>query len=576
MKDALEEGNTKPFWKYIKSKRQDSSGISPLLGDGKLHSDSQDQANILNQQFCSVFTKDKGDPTPTINSEPTPTIQDLTSISARGVEKLLSTIKDNKASGPDNIPNRLLRELAPQLSHVLAVIFTQSLTSGHLPKDWKEANIAPIFKKDNKNNPANYRPVSLTCVCAKLMEHIVVHHLMAHLESHQVLTPLQHGFRARHSCVTQLISTVTHLLGYQDNNTQVDVIILDFSKAFDVVSHRKLLAKLDHYGVRGNIHKWIASFLTNRSQRVLVKGTMSESAPVESGVPQGTCLGPILFLCFINDIADGISSFIRLFADDALLYRPIRTPEDHTVLQEDLAELEEWAAKWGMKFNPKKCYAMSTTKKKSIPSIHFYTLCNVVLSSVANNPYLGINISEDLTFAAHINKTVAKSSRTLGFLNRTMRSCPRRLRELAYFTMCRTTLEYASQVWDPPDNSREASNLEKVQRRAARFVVKDYRRRASVTAILQDLGWEPLSSRRQNSRLTLFHQIVNNKLDVQLEEGMLVQGLRGRYRLGRSKTSQHKNSFFPRTITAWNNLKPGIRESLTTDSLKAALPKAAY
>jgi ribonuclease P/MRP protein subunit RPP40 len=251
----------------------------------------------------------------------------------------------------------------------------------------------------------------------------------------------------------------------------VDVNILDFSKAFDVVSHRKLLAKLHHYGIQGNILGWIQSFLSSRSQSVVVDGVTSKPAPVLSGVPQRTCLGPILFLIYINDITVGIKSQLRLFADDALLYRPIHSMEDHFILQEDLAKLEQWAENWDMKFNPSKCYTMSI-KNRGEKSSHFYSLCNQFLKAVSHNPYLGVLLSDNLTFASHINNVCAKSARMLGFLGRNLRSCPTKLRELAYVSMCRSTLEYASQIWDPHLRS-ECDRLEKIQRRAARFVVQD-------------------------------------------------------------------------------------------------------
>ena len=441
-----------------------------------------------------------------------------------------------------------------------------------IPTDWKEANIAPIFKKGSKNDPSNYRPVSLTCVCSKLMEHVIVHHLMAHLEKYRILAPAQHGFRAKHSCVTQLISTIDRILNYHDANTQVDAIILDFSKAFDVVSHRKLLSKLDHYGIRGDIHRWIGSFLHNRNQRVVVNGKASNRALVESGVPQGTCLGPVLFLCYINDITQNISSHLRLFADDALLFRPIKSEADHHALDADLQTLSNWAKSWSMKFNAKKCHSM-TFSRKPTPSSHFYTLSGEVLSQVLSSPYLGVTISNDLNFNTHIAKTTSKASRTLGFLTRTLRACPPRLRELAYFSMCRSTLEYAAVVWDPKPNSQAANSLERIQRRAARFVKGDFRRRSSVTNILQKLEWEPLNTRRQNQRLVTLHQTISDKIatDVTIKHGR-----RGRLLGLRCSTDKYKNSFLPRTISDFNSLNQQSREAETTEAFKASLPKGCY
>ena len=335
------------------------------------------------------------------------------------------------------------------------------------------------------------------------------------------------------------------MLGYVDKKTQVDVIILDFSKAFDVVSHRKLLAKLENYGIRGELLIWIKAFLTGRTQQVVVNGRSSTKAQVESGVPQGTCLGPVLFLCYINDIVEGLSSSIRLFADDALLYRPIESHEDHLILENDLDKLSSWAKKWDMCFNTKKCQTMSVCQPNQEKSVYFYTMCGEILGSVSNSPYLGVTINDNLTFDTHISKSVAKASRMLGFINRTLRSCPPKLKELAYFALCRSNLEYASQIWDPPPNSSAASAIERIQRRAARFVVNDRRQLSSVTEILRRLDWEPLSHRRTNQRLVLMHQIHNDLVSVQFEPGMLVPGLRSRYRQIRTSSTALKNSYLP-------------------------------
>ncbi len=284
---------------------------------------------------------------------------------AHGVQKLLSEINVNKALGLDSIPNAILKSLSNELAPVLASIFNQTLVTGQLPDDWRNANISPIFKKGDKHQAANYRPVSLTCVCTKLMEHILVKHILTHLEKHQVLTTLQHGFRSGFSCETQLLNTVDDLADAFNRNVQTDIGILDFSKAFDVVPHKKLLKKLSHYGIQGDILQWISEFLTNRKQRVVVDGHPSSSVRVASGVPQGTCLGPLLFLCYINDITHSISSKMRLFADDCLIYRDITCTEDQIELQRDLTTLENWATKWGMKFNPTKCYILSVSRSTS-------------------------------------------------------------------------------------------------------------------------------------------------------------------------------------------------------------------
>ena len=243
------------------------------------------------------------------------------------------------------------------------MIYQQSLDSGQVPLDWKKADVVPVFKKGNKNTPSNYRPVSLTSISCKVLEHIVFSSVMEHVDKHKILNFFQHGFRKQHSCETQLISTIEDLAKGLEHRQQIDLLILDFSKAFDVVSHRLLLAKLEHYGIRDSNLAWVTDWLTDRTQRVVVEGECSDNAPVLSGVPQGTVLGPLMFLLYINDINAETNCSIRLFADDCLLYRVVDCTRDASALQWDLKQLCRWADNWRMDFNPNKCYVLSVTKK---------------------------------------------------------------------------------------------------------------------------------------------------------------------------------------------------------------------
>ena len=247
-----------------------------------------------------------------------------------GVQKLLSNINPSKASGPDEIAGRLLKELASELLPFLTHLFNKSLSSGEVPSVWREQWVNPMFKTGSKCDAGNYRPVSLTCITSKIMERIFCSHVRDHLDSHSVLSPFQHVFRYKHSCETQLLLTVHGIASIHDSNIQVDIGILDFSKAFDVVPQQRLLNKLDHYGINGSIHAWIGSFLGRHSQKVVMDGHKSKPAPVVSGVPQGTVLGPLLFLLFINDMPSEVTqgTRIRLFADDCLIYHLIHCLND--------------------------------------------------------------------------------------------------------------------------------------------------------------------------------------------------------------------------------------------------------
>ena len=240
------------------------------MKNGKLSTDSKSKAEILLEQFSSVFTKrTTGDIMSTVTLQVDESLEHL-KIEQKGVTKLLMNINPSKAQGPDKIPNSVLKECASELSGAVTYLFQKSLDSGALPDDWISANIAPIYKKGDRHLAENYRPVSLTCVLSKLLEHIICRAMLTHFERNKVLTNLNHGFRAGYSCETQLAVTIDDLTRNLDNNHQTDVIILDFSKAFDTVTHDKLLHKLEAYGIKGRLLQWTGNFLSKRKMQVVV------------------------------------------------------------------------------------------------------------------------------------------------------------------------------------------------------------------------------------------------------------------------------------------------------------------
>ncbi|KAI8494439.1 hypothetical protein Bbelb_276650 [Branchiostoma belcheri] len=304
----------KTFWSYIKGLRKDLVGVAPLKVGNTIISDSGKKAEVLSSQFKSVFTEEDTTDMPSLGQPCTPPMEHIV-VSTDGVEKMLQGLNPAKASGPDQIPPWFLKLTASEIAPVLTNIFQHSLNTAEIPKDWRDANICAIFKKGDRAVPSNYRPVSLTCISCKLLEHIIHSQIMKHLESYSILTDYQHGFRAKRSTETQLILTVHDIAGALNSKRQVDLAILDFTKAFDKVPHGRLISKLEYYGIQGPTLNWLKAFLTNREQTVVVEGKASAPVKVASGVPQGTVLGPLLFLLYINDLPDQLDS-------NSFLHRP--------------------------------------------------------------------------------------------------------------------------------------------------------------------------------------------------------------------------------------------------------------
>ena len=493
--NVISKDNNKNLWSFIKSKKMETTGIAPLKGqNNKTYNDNETKANILNTFFASSFSN-PGDKEISINLNK---IEELGNINVeeKGINKLLTNLKVNKASGPDEIPARLLKELNNELSPIFTILFQASLNQGSVPKDWKLANVTPLFKKGDKSDPGNYRPVSLTSITCKILEHIIYSSIVNHLDKHNVLCPHQHGFRKNRSCETQLIGLIDDLSKGLDNNNQIDAILLDFSKAFDKVHHTSLLKKLKFFGISGPVHQWIQDFLIGREQTVIINGSKSSSITVNSGVPQGTVLGPLLFLIYINDLPNCINTGtkVRLFADDCIIYRTIKTEKDSEMLQKDLEELQKWESNWSMSFHPEKCQLLRVSKKKK-QIITNYFIHGKNLSQTNNAKYLGVIINDKLSWNPHIDEVVKKSNKTLGFIKRNFYKCNKNIKLKCYLTLVRPILEYASSVWDP-STKENIKKLEQIQKRAARFITSEYSQLTRVTPIVKSLNLELLEDRR--------------------------------------------------------------------------------
>ena len=515
--DANEHTLSKRFWSFIKHARTDKTGISSLKSEGSVLTNPNDKAALLNKQFKNAFStpepmKLKHIAKAALNlqlpvqacSSNMPPIH----ITVEGVRKLLSTLNPYKATGSDSIHPRVLRELSTQIAPVLCKIYRSSLQSGNVPSDWKSAYVSPIYKKGSKQQAENYRPISLTCICSKVLEHILVSNIMKHFEKHNILNIFQHGFRQSRSCETQLIGLVQDLAKEMQGGGQTDIIVMDFSKAFDKVPHNELLLKLSNYGVDTYTLNWIKNFLKNRKQCVVLEGVKSNYTPVLSGVPQGSVLGPTLFLAFINDLPLYVKSNVRLFADDTVIYLTVKSVDDCLQLQQDLHNLEIWESDWKMKFNISKCNVLRFTRRRH-PVLYNYKLHGHYLDTVDSTKYLGVHLSNDLRWNEHVKNISSKANKTLGFLKRNLRHCPSKTKETAYRTLIRPTIEYCSTVWDP-FTAKNIKSVEMVQRRAARWVLNRYDRLDSVNDMLYCLNWKTLQSRRSIARLSMLYKMRNN------------------------------------------------------------------
>ena len=437
------------------------------------------------------------------------------------------------------------------------------------------------------------------------MEHCIVSSMWAHLNHHHIITTKQHGFRNGMSCETQLIEAMNDWTSTLNKGKgQIDVILLDFSKAFDVVPHQRLLLKLRNYGITGKTNAWINAFLTGRSQEVVVNGTHSVLRPVRSGVPQGTVLGPLLFLIYINDIEKNLSSSIRLFADDSALYRSISSLKDAVLLQEDLFKLQNWAITWQMAFNVSKCKLLRITYRKTCRCNFIYRMYHQNASSstptspdllalaqsnisrsiaasefcdleeVTSDRYLGVILDNKLNFNKHIDEITNKATKLLNLCRRNLHMCSREIKTTAYFAIIRPHLDYASTCWNPY-TKLNIDKIEAVQRRAARFVLNyyDYSSSADLsTKISQTLKWKSLQHRRALADLCMFYKIRNNFVNIPFPP-IITPSIRHAncYNHVQALHSEaFKYQFFVRSARLWNTIPHVIKIKPSVSSFSAA------
>ena len=424
------KSNPKIFWKYVNSKTKTRTGIGELNMPGtndergkplKAKSD-EDKAKILAEFFSSVFTQEKEGDIPSLDKEADIFVESC-NIDIKEVEKKLERLNPSKSPGPDNIHPRILKELAAELSVglPLQIIFETSIRTASVPTIWKEGQITAIYKnKGSKNDAGNYRPVSLTSVAGKTLEKFIANRLMDHMRTNNYLSDQQFGFISSRSTGLQLLKVMDDWTRALEQGHEVHTTYMDFMKAFDTVPHRRLLSKLKGYGVRANLLEWIRAFLDDRKQLVLVNGKASNWHKVTSGIPQGSVLGPVLFVLYINDLPEIIKSKCFMFADDTKVYRIILGLEDVALMQEDITSLQGWSDKWLLRFHPKKCKAMAIGKSKYEPE---YVLNgeeeSCKLEIISDEKDIGVYVDTKLNFRKHMQAMVNKANSRMAVISRT-------------------------------------------------------------------------------------------------------------------------------------------------------------
>lgn len=459
--------NSSMIYKYIGSLKKGKDIPSTVYYGSERASSDEASATLFNRYFHSVFTESN------FELPPMKDLPDMCSdmeISDSDVYEVLISLDQTKAKGLDGIGPNLLKSCALALYQPLRHLFVNSIAQHVIPAEWKIHAITPVYKSGDHGSVTNYRPISLLSSTSKVLERLVYRKLIEFLQGS--ISSVQFGFLKGHSTLQQLLLFYNVILS---SSLQWDVIFLDFAKAFDTVPHKELLLKLNRHGVSGNLWLWLECYLTKRFQCVCLGESRSMLLPVVSGVPQGSILGPLLFLIYINDLPVAVKhSLLLLFADDAKLAKLVRNPLDCNQLQGDLDSMCSWSQEWKLLFKETKCVLLRCCRK-GVQVNSTYSLSNESIQVRDTHKDLGVMISSDLTFTTHLDYIVGRAYRVLGLLRRTFRmSANVNEKRLLYISLVRSQLMYCSSIWHPY-LVKEIVRLERVQRRATKYILNDYR-----------------------------------------------------------------------------------------------------
>ena len=455
--------SSKKFYSYVNNKFKCKSSIPPLhnVTSGRFCVTESEKANLLNGYFQSVFTQDDGKPLPNLK-KPTVVMENF-QITSEDVRNAIAKMKDKISKTPENIPSFFIKRVSAALIKPLTLLFNASLSLGKVPYQWKRAIITPIHKKNDKSKPNNYRPISLTSSFSRIFESILQDKLLSHILANNLISSSQFGFLPNKSTCSQLITCIHEWFLSISKESVVNIIYTDISKAFNSVSHSKLLQILTSYGISLQVINWLKDFLNNRKQTVCIGSTFSSPLSVLSGVPQGSVIGPLLFLLFINGITSAVSetygvSGIKLFADDAKLYGT-----NSTDLQCSLDKMVVWLQEHQLNIAKEKCFSLTLARKKSTHNPNHFSINSNSISNKTHFRDLGVIISDDLKWTHHVNSICTSAEVKSYQILKCFKTKNIGVLLGLFKTYVRPKLEYNTPVWSPY-LLKNVNKIESVQR----------------------------------------------------------------------------------------------------------------
>ena len=472
--------------------------------------DAKEMAELLADQYSSVFSTPKNQP-PTITDleNSASTISDII-ITPHDIIAAIDELRPTAASGPDGYPAIVLKQCKHELAVPLSILWNKSMDTSYIPSSLKLNLITPNHKGGSKSTPANYRPVALTSHLIKIYEKVLRNKISTFLDTNNLLNKNQHGFRSGRSCLTQLLAHHDNIISLLEDGMNVDVVYLDFAKAFDKVDHNLVLTKAQALGINGRLLSWLQQFLLNRKQSVVVNGKVSSPRDVISGVPQGSVLGPLIFLILISDIDDEIlHSFIASFADDTRATKGLKCENDAADLQNDLFRIYQWAERNNMEFNSLKFELIRYGRINDLKDSTSYISPNwTIIEEKEHVKDLSVTMSNDCFFRSHINNIIESAKRISSWIIRTCSTREKIPMLTLYKSLVRPILEYCSVLWAPIAKG-DIQRLEEIQQsflRKIKGIDKNYHK------ALKDLNLYSLERRRERYIILQVWKMMEGKV----------------------------------------------------------------